>query len=316
MSLILSVSAYAVRLLPMGTAVGIEVAVDGVLVSELGTVDTSAGPKSPAAKAKVMAGDVITAVDGERVCNLKDFAVHSGNFDGTPVQLTVERGKETISCSVTPVQSPEGKYQLGLWLRDAVAGVGTVTYANPETGAYGALGHGINDRNSGEVIPISGGEIFDASIVHVVQGKSGSPGELNGAFDRAKVCGGVSGNTVYGIFGRLNRLPKMSTEPLETAKPGEVKMGPATILSTVEGTEPKAYDVRIDRIQRMAGEERYQLTVTDPELLGKTGGVVCGMSGSPIIQGGKLVGAVTHVLVNDPTRGYGIFIENMLDAAG
>ena len=316
MSFLVTVSAYAVQLVPVGTAVGIEVAVDGVLVSELSTVETASGAVSPAARAKLAAGDVITAVDGQPVENLQEFAAMSGKFDGSPVRLTLVRGKDTLDCKVTPVKSTEGKYQLGLWLRDTVAGVGTVTYADPKTGRYGALGHGINDQTSGALIPISGGEIFDASIVHVVQGESGNPGELNGAFDRAQICGTVYGNTVYGIFGQSRDGESFRGRPMETAAPGEVKTGPATILSTVAGSAPKTYDVRIDRIQRVGGEERYQLTVTDPALLAQTGGVVCGMSGSPILQNGKLVGAVTHVLVNDPTKGYGIFIENMLDAAG
>ncbi len=311
----LTVSAYAAQLVPVGEAIGIEVAVDGVLVSELSSVQTDKGTVKPAEQGKIAPGDVITAINGQDIDGLKDFAEYAKNFDDTPVTLTVSRGGKTLTCKVTPALSVEGKYQLGLWLRDTVAGVGTVTYYDPKTREYGALGHGINDAQSGTLIPITGGEIFDAAIVDVVQGKSGAPGELTGSFDRSALCGDVHENSVYGIFGQCTKAPHVNMKPMETAKPGEAKVGEAKILSTVNGVDPKEYTIRIDRIEHRSGEERYQITVTDPALLTRTGGVVCGMSGSPIVQNGKLIGAVTHVLVNEPTRGYGLSIENMMNAA-
>ena len=316
MSMSLTVSAYAVQLIPVGSAVGIEVAVDGALVEEFCEVSTGKGTASPGKKAGIKVGDVIVKVNGADIEGLQDFSEYAKKFDGTPVTLTVLRQGKEIDCTVTPALSAEGRYQIGLLLRDQVAGVGTVTYYNPKTGEYGALGHGISDPKSGTVIPITEGKTYDASIVDVVQGKVGDPGELTGSFDTRSVFGSVGENTVHGIFGECSSPPQTSNQLMETAQPGETKVGPAEILSTVDGKQPQSYDVRIDKVERRNGEERYQLTITDPQLLEKTGGVVCGMSGSPIIQDGKLVGAVTHVLVNDPTRGYGIFIENMLDAAG
>ena len=316
MSMPLTVSAYAVQLIPVGSAVGIEVDVDGALVEELSEVTTEKGNASPSKKAGIKVGDVIVKVNGAEIDGLEDFAEHAKTFDGTPVTVTVLRQGKEIQCTVTPVESVDGKFQIGLWLRDRVAGVGTVTYYNPKTGEYGALGHGISDPHSGTVIPITEGKTYDAAIVDVVQGKVGDPGELTGSFDTHSVFGTVGENTVHGIFGTCSGQPQIRCEVMETAAAGEVKVGPAEILSTVDGKQPQSYDVRIDKVERRNGEERYQLTITDPQLLEKTGGVVCGMSGSPIIQDGKLVGAVTHVLVNDPTRGYGIFIENMLEAAG
>ena len=316
MTMSLPVSAAALELIPVGSAVGIEVDVDGTLVEELSEVNTSKGVVQPAKKAGIKEGDVITAVNGKEINSLSDFARCAQAFDGSTVKITVLRQGKTIDCNVTPVLNTEGKYQIGLWLRDKVAGVGTVTYYNPKTGEYGALGHGINDPESGTLIPISDGKTFDASIVDVVHGKVGDPGELTGSFDTHSVFGTVAENSVYGIFGTCKKIPQGQKTVLETTAYGEAKVGPAEILSTVAGAAPRSYTVHIDKVERRNGEERYQLTVTDPALLEKTGGVVCGMSGSPIIQDGKLIGAVTHVLVNDPTRGYGIFIENMLEAVG
>ena len=297
MSMALPVSAYAVQLIPVGSAVGIEVDVDGVLVDEVSEVTTDSGVMYPAKKAGVKVGDVITAVNGTEVDEISDFAECSKNFDGAPVALTILRQGKMLQCKVTPVLSVEGTYQVGLWLRDKVAGIGTVTYYNPKTGEYGALGHGINDPESGTLIPITDGKTYDAAIVDVVQGKSGDPGELTGTFDTHTEFGTVEDNTVYGIFGRCGGSSVGQGKVMETADIGEAVVGEAEILSTVNGCEPRAYSIRIDKIQRRDGEERYQLSVTDPALLQQTGGVVCGMSGSPIIQDGKLIGAVTHVCV-------------------
>lgn len=308
-----SVSAMAAQLIPIGSAVGIEVDVDGVLVEKLCEVETENGTVQPAKSAGIKEGDVIVGINGEDVDDLEDFAEELREHKGQTVTLTVMREGKNFTCELTPVQSKEGEYRLGLWLRDKVAGIGTVTYYDPKSGEYGALGHGINDPESGTLIPITTGKTFGASVVDVVRGKSGDPGELTGSFDTGAVFGTVAGNTVYGIFGKSGSVN--CGDVMETAAQGEAKVGAAQILSTVNGSEPQLYDIRIDKIRRSGGEERYQLTVTDPDLLNITGGVVCGMSGSPILQNGKLIGAVTHVLVNDPTRGYGIFIENMLDAA-
>lgn len=307
------VSALAAQLIPVGCAVGIEVDVDGVLVEQLRPVETSEGTAEPAKDAGLKEGDIILEVNGEDVDDLEEFTEELREYEGQTLTLTVMREAKTFTCELTPARDKNGEYRLGLWLRDKVAGIGTVTYYDPKSGEYGALGHGINDPESGTLIPITKGKTFDASVVDVVQGKSGDPGELTGSFDTGAVFGTVAGNTVYGIFGSCGRVS--GGDVMETAAQGEAKVGKAQILSTVDGSEPQLYDIRIDKIRRSGGEERYQLTVTDPKLLNITGGVVCGMSGSPIIQDGKLVGAVTHVLVNDPTRGYGIFIENMLDAA-
>ena len=216
---------------------------------------------------------------------------------------------------MTPALSRDGTVQLGLWLRDGVSGIGTVTYYDPETGRFGALGHGINDLNSGSLMTFTGGSITDAEIVDVVRGASGSPGELCGQPDKSCVLGNLERNTGSGIFGTAELECETEAIPIATAE--EVRLGPATILTTVDGGGVEEYSIEISRIYRQPEDHRFLLlTVTDPRLLERTGGIVQGMSGSPILQNGKLVGAVTHVLLSDSSRGYGIGIEDMLDAAG
>ena len=200
---------------------------------------------------------------------------------------------------------------LGMWLRDAVTGIGTVTFCDPETGVYGALGHSITDEDSGKAVPLETGSITEAEITGVTPGEAGAPGALNGDFTGGRVLGSVEQNGDCGIYGR-GAAPWAG----RTVEVGEFRTGPATILATVNGREVREFAVRITRIYRDGAGEHVMLTVTDQELCALTGGIVQGMSGSPILQDGKLVGAVTHVFVNDPTRGYGISIQDMLDAAG
>ena len=190
-------------------------------------------------------------------------------------------------------------------------GIGTLTYCDPDSGSYGALGHSVNDSGSKQDMPVRDGTLTQAQVVSVKPGAAGDPGELNGAADLSRVIGNVEKNTDVGIFGKLCESPE--GQIMET---GEMTAGPAHLICTVRGMERRQFDVEINRVYKDASGTHAMLTVTDPELLSITGGIVQGMSGSPIVQNGKLVGAVTHVFVNDPTRGYGIFIENMLDAAG
>lgn len=311
----LQVTALAGDLIPVGRAVGIDVTIDGVLVAGVSEVETENGSISPAGQAGVLPGDFIVKLGGEPVHCLKDFSDAVQALPAEPVSLTVIRQDRQTQLTVCPVLNTEGRCQLGLWLRDGITGIGTVTYYDPDSGAYGALGHGINDVDSGSLIPLSAGEIYDADIVGVVKGRPGTPGELTGVFEGGKVCGQVAGNTVYGIFGQYDGVPADCGDALPCAQPGEAQPGEATILSTVNGDGVREYTVRIDRVFRENGVERFQLTVTDDALLDATGGIVQGMSGSPILQNGRLIGAVTHVLTGDPTKGYGLGIQSMLSAA-
>ncbi len=311
--LLLSGTALAVEeLVPVGQVVGIQMDIEGVLVAGLCDVDTAEGPVNPAAEAGIRAGDVILAVDGWSVTSAQEFMERLEGLSGA-AELTLRRDGKTQCIRVTPAAETDGKQRLGLWLRDGIAGVGTVTYIDPATGAYGALGHGVNDPETGLLLPLDAGEICRARIVDVTPGAAGDPGELAGCFEPAAVVGTVEANTPCGIFGAVTGGLAPVGPALPVAEPGEVRPGPAVIYSCVDGQTVGEYEVEIAPAGVVAGDGRDLLVhVTDPELLAVTGGIVQGMSGSPIIQNGKLVGAVTHVLVNDPTRGYGIFIENML----
>lgn len=307
----------AEELVPAGQVVGIQLDIDGVLVAGLSEVNTAEGAVSPAKDAGIREGDIIVAVDGRAVRSAEDLLARIACLDGDCTELIVERGGRQQSVSVAPAVETDGEPRLGLWLREGIAGLGTVTYIDPESGAFGALGHGVNDAVSGVLLPLEEGSVCRAQVVDIIKGTAGEPGELAGCFEAGDAVGELQVNTPRGIFGYMEGRFPCAGEALPVAEPQEIRNGPAIIRSCVAGQIVAEYDVHITRTGMTAGDGRdLIIRVTDPELLALTGGIVQGMSGSPIIQDGKLIGAVTHVLVNDPTTGYGIFIENMLDAAG
>lgn len=297
----LAVSANAQELVPCGKTMGIRLETEGLIVS--GVI-----ADSPAARSGIAKGDVIVSVNGSSVADIETFKSSIQSADG--VLICAKRNGKTAEYYLQP-DKVEEQYRLGLYLRDGIAGIGTITYYDPETGRFGALGHGVYDPESGEMIRVRGGSLIASSVAEVRKGEKGDPGQLTGAFDPNSVIGNIECNTAGGIFGLLNEIP--DGEALETAEGAE--LGEAMILANVSGTQVCAYSIRIDRLYPGAGNGRNMLiTVTDPALLHLTGGIVQGMSGSPIIQNGKLVGAVTHVLVNAPEKGYGIFINTMLES--
>ncbi|MCD7844785.1 MAG: SpoIVB peptidase [Oscillospiraceae bacterium] len=302
-------------LIPVGEPVGIQIQTDGVLVA--GTTELQAGAETaaPAREAGIRAGDVIISVNGQRVDSAASLMAAVDGLGGSPAEVTVRRDGETATFTVTPAPADDGGGRLGLWLRDGVAGIGTITYIDPETGSFGALGHGVNDVDTGVLLPVGEGALCRAKILDVKPGLSGAPGELSGAFDGDGVIGRIDCNTSCGIFGAVTGDMSGLRQAIPIGTPEEIVSGPATILACVSGQTVEEYEVEISRTGMAAGSGRdLMVRVTDPDLLAQTGGIVQGMSGSPILQNGRLVGAVTHVLVNDPTRGYGIFIETMLEA--
>lgn len=304
-------AAYAQELMVGGQAVGIQVGTKGVMVAGLSQVTTDSGDKCPASSAGIKKGDMITEINGTAVNKAAELIDTVSSLGGMPARLTIQRGDSALSVTVQPVQNSDGQWMMGMWLRDGVSGIGTITFYDPISGTFGALGHSINDADTGTQMPLGDGCITGAEIVSVTRGTVGAPGELSGCADVGQVLGSIDSNTAHGIFGKA--YTALGTQRLET---GPISTGSATIISTVSGTAAREYSVEINRIYHDSEGTHVMLTVTDPTLLAQTGGIVQGMSGSPIIQDGKLVGAVTHVFVNDPTRGYGIYIENMLDAAG
>ncbi len=305
---LLTLPAFAQELIVGGQAVGIQISTDGVLVAGLCEVDGSGGI-SPAQSAGLQAGDRIVAADGVPVPDAATLMEAIEKGEGG-VTLSVLRGERSFLVTVEPALSGEGRPMLGLLLRDGLSGIGTLTFFDPDSGVFGALGHSINDAATGLAVPVRGGSITDAQIVSVTPGAAGAPGELGGVADLGRILGEITRNSEAGIFGLSSE--GFGGKRLET---GELAAGPASIVSTVNGHETREYTVEINRVYREAGGTHAMLSVTDAELLARTGGIVQGMSGSPILQNGRLVGAVTHVFVSDPRRGYAVSIQDMLRAA-
>ena len=304
-------TAFAHELIVGGNAVGIQVSTRGVMVAGLTEVETDDGVRKPAEAAGIQPGDIITMINGQPLRKASQLIEIASSLNGRPAQLTIQRKGTTMMLHIQPMKSTSGQWMMGMWLRDSISGVGTVTFCDPESGIYGALGHSITDTESGAEVSIDSGNISEAEIVSVVKGAPGTPGELNGCADVGNILGSIDSNTEHGIYGKA--CAPLGTQTLET---GLITTGPASILCTVSGDEAKDYSVEINRIYKDAVGEHVMLTVTDTDLLASTGGIVQGMSGSPIIQDGRLVGAVTHVFVNDPAKGYGVSIQDMLCSAG
>lgn len=301
-------TAFASRLLvPGGQVIGLEVQ-DGTL--SVAGFDEQMGQN--AKNCGLQLGDRILRIDGSSVSSPGEIQNKLNVSDGQ-VELSILRGKEEKTIRFQPSITSEGP-KLGVYLRQGVTGVGTVTWYDPATDRFGALGHGVNTPD-GKLVKMTRGNVYTASVLSVKQGRSGTPGQLMSTVTGTSPIGTVFKNTVQGVFGSAS-LSK-NAEALPVGGKGVAHTGKATIRSTVDGTQTKEYEIEILKIYKNADEtgRNMLLKVTDPALLAATGGIVQGMSGSPIIQDGKLIGAVTHVLVNDPTTGYGIFIENMLDAA-
>ena len=301
-------------LVPCGEPFGIKLRMDGAMVVGMERVDTPEGRRCPAQEAGIQTGDLIRSVDGQVIDSNQSLQDAIADSDGVPVTVTLERGEETCTVTLTPAYAAaDNRYEAGIWVRDSSAGIGTITFYEPETGSFGGLGHPICDADTGDILPFGSGEAAAVTISQVVKGVSGSPGMLQGSFSDETSLGELICNNRCGVFGTLYHNPS-AEDAVPMALKQEIETGPAQILCTVSGDTPKAYDVMLEEIDYSGTDSTRNMTVcvTDPELLEITGGIVQGMSGSPILQNGRLVGAVTHVFVDDPTRGYGIFCENMV----
>jgi stage IV sporulation protein B len=297
-------------LVPCGTPFGIKIRTEGAVVTGLGDID---GNLSPARQAGIRIGDIITAVNGRVIEKSADIteAVQLGDVNNAIVDIIRDGTEMTIN--IIPVRTArDNLYRIGVWVRVSSAGIGTLTFYDPARGTFGGLGHGVCDVDTGRILPLSSGEAVSVTISGIIKGRPGEPGELTGSFLSRTPIGIIESNTELGVFGTMNYAPSLDSG-IPMAFKQEVRTGYATILTTVSGTNPQEHEILIERLDYNDNNhvKNMVIRITCDDLIGKTGGIVQGMSGSPIIQDGMLVGAITHVFVNDNTRGYAIFAENM-----
>lgn len=298
-----------------GTPFGVKMFSDGALVVAFSDQYTNLGTENPAKEAGLKLGDLIVSAGGHAVRSNEELTQAITDAAGNAIPVVYQRDGVQRTTMLTPVQDAStGAYRAGLWVRDSSAGIGTMTFLDPLNGTFAGLGHAISDTDTGADITLLSGEIVPVVITGCVSGTAGSPGELRGEFS-ASAAGTVLANDSTGVYG--NYLAAMTGQSCPVMQPQEIALGDAEIWTTISGSTPRAYSVRIEQVNMTSSDPNRNLLVkvTDPELLAATGGIVRGMSGSPIVQNGRLVGAVTHVLVNDPTRGYGIFATTMLEKA-
>ncbi len=301
--------------IPCGCTFGVKFYTDGVVVVGMTDVDTKDGPQNPAYNAGIRAGDVIMAINGKTVSTNDDVSNIFSGSGGKLLDISLKRGNVGFSVSFKPEKSEsDGLYKAGLWVRDSTAGIGTITFYDPKNYIFGGLGHGICDVDTGKIMPLMTGDVVKVNMTGIVKGTKGQPGELQGILDD-KNWGSLYSNTETGVYGVLNSVEVGKAIPV--AMPQEIKEGPAEIIATIDSTGAKKYSVDIEKVDFSDNTptKNMIIRVTDNTLIQKTGGIVQGMSGCPIIQNGHLVGAVTHVFVNDPQKGYGIFAENMINTS-
>lgn len=308
------------ELIPGGNAIGVRLNTKGVLVVAVTDVIDSHGKRtSPAKEAGLKVGDSIVEIDNQKILNAEQVVEILNNSKDRKVEITILRNKGEFKTFAVPVKSlQDNSYRLGIWVRDKTTGIGTLTYYNPKNSKFAALGHGITDIDTGELLTVENGLIMNAKVADIQQGKKGIPGEIKGVFYKTdEILGDIRTNNEFGIYGDVRKefWKDNNAEPISIAFKEEVKEGEAYILSTLDSNVVEKFDIEIlkTEVQDKESQKSIVIKITDPKLLDKTGGIVQGMSGSPIIQDGKLVGAVTHVFVNDPTKGYGLYIEWMLD---
>jgi stage IV sporulation protein B len=314
----------SLKVIPGGQSIGVKLNTLGVLVVGYHLVDTESGKKSPGELAGIQVGDMITSVNGKKIENMSDLSpfIEKSGKTGQPLDLQLIRDQRSIATKLTPLKDKhDHAYRIGLYIRDSAAGIGTMTFFDPISKKYGALGHVISDMDTKKPIIVQNGQIMKSTVTSIEKGSSGNPGEKLARFSKDKeIIGNITTNSPFGIFGKLSKsVPnELYDKPMPVALSSQVKKGPAKMLTVIENDRVEAFDVEIVNSvpQKFPATKGLVIRVTDPRLLKKTGGIVQGMSGSPIIQDGKLIGAVTHVFVNDPTSGYGVHIEWMLNEAG
>ncbi len=305
------------KVIPIGTAIGMKLYTKGVLVVGMSQIKNENDEKKrPYENSGIEQGDTIIAINNNEVSNTNELIEEVNNSNGNAITVKYEKNNETLETSITPVKSGN-EYKLGLWVRDAAAGVGTLTFYEPNTNLFMALGHGISDIDTEKIVDIASGELITASILTIKKGVKGTPGEIRGTIENGNNIGKIGKNTNLGVYGTVtnkNYLDISGMEEMEVATRSEIQEGKAQIICQLDNNGRKTYEIEIEKIYLANNTDNKSMLikVTDKELLEKTGGIIQGMSGAPVIQNGKFVGAVTNVLVNDPTQGYAIFGDMMI----
>lgn len=306
------------KIIACGNTVGVKLDLNGILVIGLSDVQTADGQRTlPAREVGIKTGDMLLEINKVQLKSIDDLISQIDKSNGQVMEIKYKRGNTYEEAKLKPVKAADDKkYHIGLWVRDSTAGIGTLTFYDPDTKSFGALGHGITDIDTGTLMPVETGEILQSNILGVKVGKPGSPGELKGCFVEDNKLGIINKNCEHGVYGKLNGNAGnfLGGKLYPIALRSQVKEGAAAILANIDGKNVEQYTIDIQKVfkQSTKGTKGMIIKITDKRLLETTGGIVQGMSGSPIIQDEKIVGAVTHVLINDPTRGYGVFIEWML----
>lgn len=304
--------------IPGGDTIGLKLYTNGVLVVGMSEIEGIDKIKyKPYENTGIKEGDMIVKIDDKAITCTADLISEVNKSSGNSLEISYVRQGNIHDTSMVPAKIDNNEYKLGLWVRDAAAGVGTISFYEPETGMFAALGHGIMDVDTEEIVDISSGEVVTSNIISITKGQKGKPGEIRGSIEKGKTIGKVYNNTEFGIFGKLNNtsiLQSKGANKLEILPRTEVKTGKATMICTIENNKQEEYEIEIEKIyvNNNTDNKSMIIKVTDDRLIQKTGGIIQGMSGSPIIQNGKFVGAVTHVMVNDPKIGYGVFADMML----
>ena len=306
------------KVIPVGQVSGIKLYTSGVLVVGMSEVNGLDNKKyKPYEKSGIQEGDSIIQIEDKQITDTKQLKEKINSSAGKELTIKYVRNDKTLECNIKPVKTGRTEYKLGLWVRDSAAGIGTMTYYEPSSNKYAALGHGITDIDTGNVLNISKGEIITTKVLSIIKGQYGNPGKIQGSINEQSRIGTINKNSIFGIYGAVEDISKVridKSRTMDVAIRNEIELGEAKILCSLDGENAKEYTIQIDKIflNNDYDNKNILIRVTDQELIEKTGGIIQGMSGSPVIQNGKFIGAITNVLVNDPTKGYVIFGDLMV----
>lgn len=306
------------KVIPVGNIAGVKLYTSGVLVVGMSEIEGKDNKiYKPYENTGIKEGDTITKINSKYISSTDDLIDNVNKSNGDTIEVTYIQNEQMKECSITPVKTDENQYKIGLWVRDSAAGVGTVTFYEPDTKTFGALGHGIADIDTGELLNIASGEFVTTRVLNITKGEKGNPGKIQGTIENQQTIGEISKNTGFGIYGKVDNISSLdidASKEMEVALRDEIKLGKAKILCSLDNKNVQEYEIEIKKIykENNYNNKSMEIEITDENLINKTGGIIQGMSGSPIIQNGKFIGAVTHVLVNNPKEGYAVFGDLML----